>query len=61
MIIVLKPKVSKHEIQDLVEKVESYGLTAHVSQGTETTIIGMIGDVTKVDPNNWKFHLLSIM
>ena len=50
MIIVLKPKVSKHEIQDLVEKVESYGLTAHVSQGTETTIIGMIGDVTKVDP-----------
>ena len=50
MIIVLKPKVSKQEIQDLVEKVESYGLTAHVSQGTETTIIGMIGDVTKVDP-----------
>lgn len=50
MIIVLKPKASKQDIQDLVEKVESYGLTAHVSQGTETTIIGMIGDVTKVDP-----------
>lgn len=34
----------------LTNKVESFGLTAHVSKGAETTIIGMVGDVTKVDP-----------
>lgn len=50
MIIVLKPKISENDVQELVNKVESFGLTAHVSKGAETTIIGMVGDVTKVDP-----------
>ena len=50
MIIVLKPKTQEKDIQELVHKVESLGLTAHVSKGAETTIIGMVGDVTKVDP-----------
>ena len=49
MIIVLKPKISENDVQELVNKVESFGLTAHVSKGAETTIIGMVGDVTKVD------------
>ena len=49
MIIVLKPKTQEKDVQELVHKVESLGLTAHVSKGAETTIIGMVGDVTKVD------------
>ena len=49
MIIVLKQKVSDEDLKRVVNKVEKFGLTAHVSQGEETTIVGLVGDVTKVD------------
>jgi 3-deoxy-7-phosphoheptulonate synthase len=44
MIIVLKPHATEAEIAQLVKKIESFGLAAHVSKGTERTIIGAIGD-----------------
>ena len=50
MIIVLKPNTTQKNQQRIIEKVSDYGLQAHISQGEETTIIGLIGDTTKVDP-----------
>ena len=50
MIIVLKPDTNEKDVKELVSKVESFGLVAHVSKGEETTVIGMVGDVTKIDP-----------
>jgi 3-deoxy-7-phosphoheptulonate synthase len=44
MIIVLKPTTTDTEIAQIVKKIESFGLAAHVSRGTERTIIGAIGD-----------------
>lgn len=50
MIIVFKQKTDEKDLKRVVDKVENLGLTAHVSQGEETTIVGLVGDVTKVDP-----------
>ena len=47
-IIVLKPDTSEENIRHIVKKLESKGLQANVSQGTERTIIGVIGDTSKV-------------
>ncbi|HEU4344916.1 MAG TPA: 3-deoxy-7-phosphoheptulonate synthase [Candidatus Binatia bacterium] len=44
MIVVLKPGSSKEEIQQIIERIESFGLRAHVSEGEERTIIGAIGN-----------------
>lgn len=44
MIIVLRPDATDEEFQHIVEKIEDKGLKAHVSRGTERTIIGAIGD-----------------
>ncbi len=44
MIIVLKPQATEGEIAQIVKTIESFGLAAHVSKGTERTIIGAIGD-----------------
>ncbi len=44
MIIVLKPDVTEEEFKHIVDKIESVGLKAHISRGTERTIIGAIGD-----------------
>lgn len=52
MIIVLKPSATEQEINHIVDKVKQLGLTAHLSKGTERTIIGVIGpeDVLRVTP-----------
>jgi len=49
MIIVFKPKAKEKDLQRVIQKVETLGLVAHVSKGEETTIVGLVGDTTKVD------------
>ncbi len=44
MIIVLKPQATEAEIAQIIKMIESFGLAAHISKGTERTIIGAIGD-----------------
>ncbi len=44
MIIVLKPRTTEAEIAQIIKKIEGFGLAAHISKGTERTIIGVIGD-----------------
>ncbi|MGL4465851.1 MAG: 3-deoxy-7-phosphoheptulonate synthase, partial [Planctomycetia bacterium] len=44
MIIVLKPDTTPDQVRHVVERVEELGLKPHVSQGTQRTIIGVIGD-----------------
>ncbi len=47
-IIVLEPGTPEANIRHIIKKLESKGLNTHVSQGTERTIIGVIGDTSKV-------------
>ncbi len=47
-IIVLKPSAREKDIKQLIGKLESKGLKAHLSEGTERTIIGVIGDTSKI-------------
>lgn len=48
MIIVLKPEVTEKQIEHVIQRVESLGLRAHLSRGTYRTIIGVIGDESKL-------------
>jgi 3-deoxy-7-phosphoheptulonate synthase len=44
MIIVMKPGSTEKQIEKVCDKILKMGLKAHVSKGTERTIIGAIGD-----------------
>jgi len=44
MIVVMAQTATPQQIQDVVERVRELGFEAHLSQGKETTIIGVIGD-----------------
>ena len=48
MIIILRSGVSEEQIQHVVDHVEHLGLRAHLSRGTYRTIIGVIGDESKI-------------
>ena len=49
MIIILRPDVSDAEIQTVEEKIAAMGMSSHVSRGIQRTVLGIIGDETKVD------------
>lgn len=48
MIIILKDHATDEQIDHVVDRVESQGLQAHLSRGTYRTVIGVIGDETKL-------------
>ncbi|MEG0391264.1 MAG: 3-deoxy-7-phosphoheptulonate synthase, partial [Anaerovoracaceae bacterium] len=49
MIIVLRENPDKKQLENLTAWLESMNLHLHYSQGTSTTIIGLIGDTSAVD------------
>lgn len=48
MIIILAPGVTDEQIDHVVQRVESLGLKAHLSRGSYRTVIGVIGDESKL-------------
>jgi 3-deoxy-7-phosphoheptulonate synthase len=57
MIIVMKQRATEAQINDVVSTVEAAGYKAHLSQGTERTIIGVVGDDRPLENHN--FEMLS--
>lgn len=47
-IIVLNPETSEEDIRHIIKKLTDKGLRGNVVQGTERTIIGVIGDTSQV-------------
>jgi 3-deoxy-7-phosphoheptulonate synthase len=54
MIIVMRAGATAQEIAVVVDRVERMGFRAHLSQGEERTIIGVIGDERPVDPGTFE-------
>lgn len=52
MIIVMKPQAKKSSIKNIIDIIEGKGLQAHLSDGKEITIIGVVGDKTQLDDQN---------
>jgi 3-deoxy-7-phosphoheptulonate synthase len=54
MIIILKSGVSDEQVEHVIRRVESLGLKAHLSRGTFRTIIGVIGDESQFQPEQFQ-------
>jgi 3-deoxy-7-phosphoheptulonate synthase len=50
LIIVMDNGATDEQIGTVVSKIQSFGLYANVSRGTERTVIGAIGDERRLDP-----------
>jgi 3-deoxy-7-phosphoheptulonate synthase len=51
MIVVMKRDAAEADVQRVVNRIVEWGLRAHLSQGEERTIVGIIGDER---PVNWE-------
>lgn len=50
MIVILKPHAEKTRVQRLIGHIEELGLSVNYSEGSSTTIIGLLGDTSAIDP-----------
>src|SRR5437764_3111458 len=53
MILVLRPEATLDQIEHVVERIKELGFTPHVSRGETRTIVGVIGDETKPEAQNF--------
>jgi len=49
MIIILKKDADKVQVENLKSWLVARGITPHVSEGSQETLIGCVGDVAKID------------
>ena len=49
MIIILKENTTAQELNSLTEMVKSYGVIPHITEGVHQTIMGLVGDTTRID------------
>jgi 3-deoxy-7-phosphoheptulonate synthase len=47
-IIVLRPGATSKELRHIINKLEFRGFKANISKGTERTVVGVIGDTSKI-------------
>lgn len=52
MIVIMKPQASEEAVKKVTSLIESRGLVAHLSKGDQVTIIGVVGDKTKLAGSN---------
>ena len=53
MIIVLKKGTDAKEVEKFVDEVKEKGLGVHISNGVDKTVIGLLGDTSKLDPEDF--------
>ncbi len=56
MMIIMRASASSREIEQVIHRVRALGVQAHLSQGAERTVIGVVGDVRLV-PREEFLHL----
>ena len=49
MIVVLKHRTERDKRDQLVDWLQSQGLTVHISEGDYQTVLGLVGDTSRVD------------
>lgn len=53
MIIVMNKDVTEEQIDAVVQKIQDLGHEVNISRGTNRTVIGAIGDESKLDPESF--------
>ncbi|MBE2201760.1 MAG: 3-deoxy-7-phosphoheptulonate synthase [Anaerolinea sp.] len=59
MMIVMQSDATQEQISTVISRVEANGLTVHLSRGAERTVIGIVGDIRSIQPDQFN-HLPGI-
>lgn len=54
MILILKPNPDRARIATLIGHIKKMGLSVNYSEGSRTTILGLLGDTSAIDPEDFE-------
>lgn len=54
MILILKPNPEQNRIAELIRNIKQKGLSVNYSEGSRTTILGLLGDTSAIDPADFE-------
>ena len=54
MIIIMRAGATQIQVENVVKRIEKDGFVAHLSDGSERTIIGLIGDDRPIDRRTYE-------
>ena len=54
MIVIVKKAATPASVEALCDQLRSYGVEVHVSQGSVHTVLGLVGDTSKLDIDQLK-------
>ncbi|MDF2567534.1 MAG: 3-deoxy-D-arabinoheptulosonate-7-phosphate synthase [Oscillospiraceae bacterium] len=52
MVVILKQDPSQKKVEELLAWLEKFGVKINIVKGTQTTILGLVGDTSKIDIDN---------
>lgn len=55
MMIIMQTESTPEQVNAVVSRVEACGLKAHISTGSERTIIGLLGNVREISPEQFEY------
>ena len=53
MIIIMKPEATAAQIDDLCQNLEGHGMQVQRNAGVDCTVLGVLGDVARLDPHDF--------
>ncbi|MBO5364723.1 MAG: 3-deoxy-7-phosphoheptulonate synthase [Clostridia bacterium] len=51
MVVILKPKTTEEDVQKMISYVKDMGLDVMVNTGVDCTVLGLLGDTSRIDPD----------
>ena len=51
MVVILKPKTSEEDINKMISYIKDMGLDVMTNRGVDCTVLGLLGDTSKIDPD----------
>ena len=51
MVVCLNPKTTREDVDKIISYIRDMGLDVQITEGQQSTILGLIGDTSKIDPN----------
>ena len=51
MVVIMKPKTKHEDIETVISYVKDMGLDVMVNKGVNYTVLGLLGDTSRIDPD----------
>ena len=57
MVVIMKPGTSQEHIDKMISYVRDMGLNVMINQGVDCTVLGLLGDTSRIDPDTMMLNV----